>query len=81
MTAKLRDGLEGFAWAIVGLSLIGSLGYCIVGIVTTLTVEHFGWFDTAAPFSARMFSTVHIAAYVFAACCVLATLGARIGCT
>jgi hypothetical protein len=75
MRANIRDNLESLAGALVGLSLLGSLGYCALGIVTTLAVEHLGWFDMLAPFSAWMLSTLHIAAYLFATCCVLAVLG------
>ncbi len=73
---KWRDSLESLALASVGISLIGSLGYCIVGVVTTLTVEHFGWFNILAVVSEWMLSTLHIAAYIFAVSCILATFGA-----
>ena len=76
MTSNLRQNLERIAWAIVGFSFVGSLGYCVIGVVVILVVEHFGWFDAAAPLSAWMLVTLNIAAYVFAACGMLLTLGA-----
>lgn len=76
MPPKLQQSLEGLAWASVGLSLVASLGYLAFGVVLTLAVEHIGWFNALAPLSAWMLATVHLAANVFAACCILATLGA-----
>jgi hypothetical protein len=76
MLPKLQQSLESLAWASVGLSLVASLGYSVFGVVLTLAVEHIGWFNALAPLSAWMLATVHLAANVFAACCILVTLGA-----
>ena len=75
-TPSVRQSLESIAWAVVGLSLVASLGFCVVGVAVTLVVEHIGWFDALAPMSSWMLDTLHVAAYVFATCCVLVTLGA-----
>jgi hypothetical protein len=76
MTNKLHGLLESVAWASVGFTALGSLGFCVFGVVITLAVEHLGWFDAVAPLSHWMLSNLHVAAYAFAASCVLAALGA-----